>query len=173
MRPIPRPVRPGMAAEVVVITNYNSTRSAHFNSKISQLTIQAEPQDGIAPLPTSSSFRTPPSTSRVSTEIAPLPSVYSHRSHSDWDDKADEKDIYAAPTLNRNQSEKKDVGFWRRITPSSWLCRLLLITVIVESCFDLAILVSLPSYPKRFELMRRRIYCGASTMLSNLINHRN
>jgi hypothetical protein len=85
---------------------------------------------------------TPPTTSRVSTELTPSRSLYSHRSHHDWDDKADEKDIYAAPTLNRNQSEKREVGFWRRITPSTWLCRLLLITVIVESLVDLAILVS-------------------------------
>jgi len=118
------------------------------------LTSQAEPQDGhdplqadITPLPTPVSFTTPPSTSRVSTELRPLPSVYSHRSHHDWDDKNDEKDIYAAPTLNRHQSEKKEVGFWRRITPSSWICRLLLITVVVESLFDLAILVSLFAAP--------------------------
>jgi hypothetical protein len=99
-------------------------------------------QADITPLPTPVSFTTPPSTSRVSTELRPLPSVYSHRSHHDWDDKNDEKDIYAAPALNRHQSEKKDVGFWRRITPSSWICRLLLMTVVVESLFDLAILVS-------------------------------
>ena len=102
-----------------------------------------DPLQADIPLSTPVSFTTPPSTSRVSTELRPLPSVYSHRSHYDWDDKNDEKDIYAAPTLNRHQSEKKDVGFWRRITPSSWICRLLLMTVVVESLFDLAILVSL------------------------------
>jgi len=117
------------------------------------LTKQAVPQNGDdplqadIPLSTPVSFTTPPSTSRVSTELRPLPSVYSHRSHYDWDDKNDEKDIYAAPTLNRHQSEKKDVAFWRRITPSSWICRLLLITVVVESLFDLAILVSLFAEP--------------------------
>jgi hypothetical protein len=92
---------------------------------------------------------TPPATSRVSTEIDPLPSVHhqsiysSHLHKRDWDDKdRDEKDIYAAPTIHRNQSEKKQVGFWRRITPSSSICRILLAVVIIESLVDLAILVS-------------------------------
>jgi hypothetical protein len=144
----------GMEVVEVVTTSFNSTRSVRHPSELLSLTRQAEPQDDndplqadITPLPTPLSFTTPPSTSRVSTELRPFPSVYSHRSHHDWDDKNDEKDIYAAPTLNRHHSEKKEVGFWRRITPSSWVCRLLLITVVVESLFDLAILVSLSAVP--------------------------
>jgi hypothetical protein len=145
IRLVPKLVQVGMEVGAVVITSYSSMRSVELVILGPRADYQAEPQleDEIAPLPASSSFMTPPTTSRVSTELTPLPSVYSHRSHHDWDDKGDEKDIYAAPTLNRNHSEKKDVGFWRRITPSSWICRLLLLTVIVESLVDLAILVSL------------------------------
>jgi len=150
MRLVRRLGRAEMAVVEVVITSFNSTRSVKHLYWPLWLTRQAEPHNGtdalqadITPLPTPLSFTTPPSSSRVSTELRPLPSVYSHKSHHDWDDKNDEKDIYAAPTLNRHQSDKKEAGFWRRITPSSWICRLLLITVVVESLFDVAILVSL------------------------------
>jgi hypothetical protein len=95
-----------------------------------------------------------------------------HENH--WDDKGrDEKDIYAAPTLNRNQSETKQVGFWRRITPSSWVCRVLLATVITESLVDLAILVSWFVHSIGFELITRPTYYGDSITLSSRINRRN
>jgi hypothetical protein len=92
----------------------------------------------------------PNDVSRISTEIDILPSVHHSvytqgtNDRADRDDKEhrDEKEIYA-PALNRNHSESQQVrGFWRRIIPSTWVCRLLISVVIIESLFDLAILVS-------------------------------
>jgi hypothetical protein len=129
----------------------------------------------------------PNDVSRVSTEIDPLPSVHhsvytqgtNDRDH-EWGDKdhhhaygldGDEKDIYAAPALNRNQSETKQVGgFWRRFVPSTWVCRLLILVVILESLVDLAILVSPLVLLANPELTFRPISYGGSITPSSLIN---
>lgn len=138
-----------------------------------------------SPSPSSTPAEAEPPASRVSTEIDPLPSVH-HSVYTQHDDlerdmfeKAhrDEKDIYAAPTLTRNHSEVKHVSFWRRIIPASWVCRWLILVVILESMFDLAILVSREIHllvlgSSLLTRICRQTSSGVSTALSLQINRR-